>query len=235
MPRIHTELDVLLDTRLATLIYLDEKEAARAFDLGYRERTSDFWWHLGLDIDQKDYENAYRNRAEGDHILKRAKMTNAIGLIAHMSDQLIEQAQGTPFSDEVTVEINTYPYLLSSQVKAAFIAGIEDLFPAYTKLETSRVSIKEQTPERIDQDYDLFMTYDFDTWLNEHHERLKVKRMPSMIMLSAALYRNEIPKESDLIDDEGNYMCPFAALEYALTEYVSLTLADAKYFSLVDP
>lgn len=235
MACIHVTLDSLLDTRLGTLIYLDEQEAARVFDCGYYQRTSDDWSALGLNINQSEYQRVYENRSEGGHILSLSKITNAVALVVHMADELEEQAKTTPFNDKTRIEVNTYPYLFSAELCDTFARALGIYFPDSVEITTTRVSTKELTPSHIDEYYDMFVIYDFNEWLQEHYEKLRARPIPSTLALAPALYHNQIPDDEELKDEQGNTICPFAALEYVLTPMLSLSLADVRYFSLIEP
>lgn len=234
MAHLLVDLDSLLDTRIATLIYIDEEQASKAFDLGYKDRLSDRWSELGLDIDQQHYEKIYAQRAQGDFALKRARLSNAAALVTHMSMELEKQAISTPFNDYTKITINTYPYLFSDEVQRLFLEGIRLNFPSSVRLEMDRIPIEELTPRKIRENYDLVMLYDLDEFLNAQIENFKEVKIPSVILIAPALYGVHTPKEEELYDDEGNYLDPFSTFEYIMTEFISLNLAKPRYFSLID-
>lgn len=232
--RISIPLDALLDTRLGVLIYVDESQAIHALNNGYRQRDSDFWDRLGLSIDQQRYDEVYRQRAEGDYILRRSKITGVIPLIHQLSQQLSRQAQTTPFNEQTVYEINTYPYQLSEQVQNALLDGIYSMIAPDVKLQANRIPTEKLTPHVIRNDYSGIFFYNLDEWLQCHHQAIQQCPFPQVTVIAPAIYHCRPPSEDELYDEDGYYLPPFPSLEATLSAYMALSLTDIAYFSLID-
>lgn len=120
--RLYVELDGLLDTRLATLILLDEAEAAKALDLGYRTRLSDDWVKLGLAVDQATYDERYRLRDR--KTLQAARPTGIVPMVHQLVGALGKMADNTPFVEAVTLDINFWPYQVSEAERQEILTAV---------------------------------------------------------------------------------------------------------------
>ena len=230
--RIYVSLDDLLDTRLATLIRLDEQLAGEVIECGYRDRVSDRWQELGVDVDQDAYERLYADR-DGE-TLAIARPTNAVLMIHEMTAELEKLAVNTPMVDGITLDVNLWPYRMSQQVIDEVLNAIRFNLSPTVSVDSVFFSPQELTPELIDRSWDGLLMYDFNGWLTHHHEALMNKRMPRVSFIAPTLFANKTPTEDEVTFDGMGAVSPFAALEISLTEYLMLQMVDARYFSLVD-
>lgn len=230
---IYIDLDSLLDTRLGTLIQINEIAAIEALDNGYHARISDDWSKLTPNINQAEYNSRYKTR--DIETLKVSRCTNAVPIINELSKSLIEAAIYTPEVSSVAVEVNLYPYKLSSDE----VKMIEDVVRYYlsvnTNIKTTYLTPEQLTPDVIYLHYDGLIMYDFNAWIVSQVERLKEKRLPTVTIMAPALYANKIPDKDEITFEDTGEISPFASLELVLCEYVDLHLLDAKYFSLIVP
>lgn len=120
--RIYVELDSLLDTRLATLIRIDEAEASKALELGYRERLSDVWSQLGLNINQDVYAERYRKRDRAT--LQAARPSGIVPMVHQLVGALGKMADNTPFVEAVTLDVNFWPYQLTEGERQEILAAV---------------------------------------------------------------------------------------------------------------
>lgn len=230
--RLYVELDCLLDTRLATLIHLNESWASQVVQEDYRERRSDNWQHLGVDVPWETYQAAYSAR-DGD-VLKLAKLTNLAPLLNHITNELEKNIQNAPMVGRVEVEVNLYPYVCAEPVQAAIRDAVQYMLSSDAMVTVTYLPLETLTPTQIDHRWDAVVQYDFNAWLNQHHTALKAKPLPRILFISPALLLPEVsPTEEIYVEGISTPLSPFAALEMQLVDYVSLRLLDAKYFSLV--
>lgn len=227
---IHVELDALLDTRIATLLRMNPDLVEQALMSGYRERVSDVWSEIGLDVDQAEYDQLYRSRDVTT--LKLARPTSIVPLLTDMTETLGRQAVEDPQIDKIGVEINVWPYEVSDLVMEAIEYAIKVWVSVDCEVTTVNYDRGSLTPELIDRNYAAVIFYDFDGWLAVHDRALVDKRIPTVSVIAPALYRNGRPEE--VVHDDGSPVEPFAATELALVEYLTLVMKDATFFSLVE-
>lgn len=230
--RLYVELDGLLDTRLATLILLDETQALAALDAGYRERVSDEWARLGLGLPQDQYEKRYRQRDV--NTLKAARPTGAIPMINRMVHAFGEMATKTPFTEKVTLDVNFWPYSVSEDVRVEILSAVKLMIGTEVEVDSVHLAPEQLNPELIDRSWDGVVMYDFNQWLGLHEGALRKHPIVSIPFMVPMLYANRVPAEGETEIEELGEVSPFAALEMVLSEYVMLHVMDVKYFSFVD-
>lgn len=159
------DLDVLLDTRIATLVQLDPDEAMRLLESGFTSRVTDDLSGMNSTISNEAYQEAYKNRDV--ETLKTSRMTNYIFELAILIKQMTENlAKDNTRVLDPCVVINYYPYKeLDDEVLKQIIYAVEQYI-------TTAVTIKSVylSPEELDlkamksSDILTYITYDFQVW-----------------------------------------------------------------------
>jgi hypothetical protein len=159
------DLDVLLDTRIATLVQLDPDEAMRLLESGFTSRVTDDLSGMNSTISNEAYQEAYKNR--DIETLKTSRMTNYIFELAILIKQMTENlAKDNTRVLDPCVVINYYPYKeLDDEVLKQIIYAVEQYI-------TTAVTIKSVylSPEELDlkamksSDILTYITYDFQGW-----------------------------------------------------------------------
>ena len=159
------DLDVLLDTRIATLVQLDPDEAMRLLESGFTARVTDDLSGMNSTISNEAYQEAYKNR--DIETLKTSRMTNYIFELAILIKQMTENlAKDNTRVLDPCVVINYYPYKeLDDEVLKQIIYAVEQYI-------TTAVTIKSVylSPEELDlkamksSDILTYITYDFQVW-----------------------------------------------------------------------
>ena len=159
------DLDVLLDTRIATLVQLDPDEAMRLLESGFTSRVTDDLSGMNSTITNEAYQEAYKNR--DIETLKTSRMTNYIFELAILIKQMTENlAKDNTRVLDPCVVINYYPYKeLDDEVLKQIIYAVEQYI-------TTAVTIKSVylSPEELDlkamksSDILTYITYDFQVW-----------------------------------------------------------------------
>lgn len=230
--RIYVELDGLLDTRLGTLILMDEVEAQRTLTLEYATRKTDDWATLGSSIESALYARKYERRDE--ETLKASRCTGMIPMIHRMTHGLEEMGAKTPLVEEIVVDVNFWPYRLSDDVTLDILTAVRTMVSPSVNVDSVWFSPDELSPGLIDRSWDGMIIYDFNGWLMAQKDRLIDKRIPRIPFICPALYANAPPKPGETYDNDIGEVDPFAALEMLLSEYLMLHMVEPKFFSLVD-
>lgn len=225
-------LDALLDTRLATLFRLSPAQAEAILFNGYRTRESDQWSVLSSEIDQAAYQEAYQRR--DIDTLKAARPTSIAPVINQITNTLGKAAIQAPIIERIRVDVNVYPYQMDDALKEMIAGAVNEWVSVDTIVTVVDMPPTEITPMFLDRHYAAMILYDFDEWLGLHHEQLMHSPIPTVTVIAPALYLDKKPTEMDLRVDGTDMVSAFAALEMALLEYLSLTIMDAKYFSLIE-
>lgn len=229
--RLLVELDALLDTRLATIAQIAPALAVKAAESGYTERLNNDWDSL-LDCSINDeFKRRYAQRDV--ETLKVSRCTASVLVVNEITQAWEDLAQNSPLVESYAVDINVYPYRLSEAELDAIVSAVLSYVSLDCQVEIVSYPPEALTPELIDKHWSILLLYDLDGWLNAQVERLKEKKIPAVTIVAPALYHDRIPGEEDLPKETLGNISPFAALELALVEYVSINLIDAKYFSIL--
>lgn len=229
---ILVSLDALLDTRLATLFHLDPTQTETMLSTGYRDRESDVWSELGFEFDQQAYLDAYR--ARDIETLKASRPTSIAPVINQITNSLGKAAIQAPMIERIRVDVNVYPYRMDDSLKEMIAGAVNEWVSVDAIVNIVDMPHSEVTPMFLDRHYSAMIIYEFDEWLGYHHEQLIDCPIPTVTIIAPALYLDKKPSNDELRLDGTDMVSAFAALEMALIEYVSLTIMDAKYFSLIE-
>lgn len=227
------DLDMLLDTRLATVARLNADQAAALIETTYRERVNDDFRRLIDGFDQEAFRSLYRERGEDTLTLQMARPTGFVVALAMICNSLQKQMIETPLVDSITVEINTWPYTFTEDEKEALVESISTYTSIDTKVRATRLSPQQITPALLKEHYAAYALYELDHWLCTHIDELKQVKIPTVTMFAPALYVGDPPDDDDITVTGQGPINPFGALELSLSEYVTLSMVTPEYVSLV--
>lgn len=229
---IYVSLDALLDTRFGTLIRLNEDKAINLIKNGYRDRQSDDWTLIDESIDMSAYQELYDKR---DHrTLELSRCSGIVPTLCQMVLELKEASKGVPFIDNITIDLNTYPYDCTDEVKRELANVASYLTGGVADVKISYVPLIGLMPDYLDSNYDAVIMYDFNDWLEKHGGALKEKPLPRLTFIAPAIFHGEIPDDKDLDFGDLNTNDPFTATEMALADFLMLRLVDVSKFSVVE-
>lgn len=221
-------LDVLLDTRIATIALMDEDKAINLLQNGYHNRRSD----LFLGIDKNEFLEKYSQRDE--LTLAKSQCTGIRFVLEDMIDTLHMQSETTPYHDKISITINTYPYKIKFDTLNLIIKAISGWLKFKGEIRTVYLSDEDLTPELIKSSYDILFMYHYAQWLET-----QVKNFENTSINNCNLYVPAISFEHDLNDkflesivDEG--MHPLEALKFLLAPFINLEPIDVEVFSVLN-
>lgn len=233
------DLDVLLDTRIATLVQLDPEEAVKILKSGYSSRTTDDLSGIDTTITTEEYKTAYAKR--DIETLKTSRMTNYIFELAMTVKQLTENlAKDNTRVKDPCVVINYYPYKdLDTEVLSQIVYAIQQHITTAVDIKTVYLE-----PDKLDlkalKNLEIltYITYDFKTWFETSFSIAKGKNaiisypkftivvpkiMPELTSFdqldadSRQILQNKTPFEFMKL-----YWAPMFGIEYCPIELMSL-------------
>jgi len=229
------ELDCLLDTRLGTLALLDEEAAAGLLGPRYTTRASDNWSFLTHGkVSNEAFAERYRAR---DHaVLEASRPTDLIAHLQPMLRKLEQNGFNEPVTQDLTLQINYYPYVLSAREQHFIAEVMSSHYSApYTTIEMVSIPPEALTPKRLRDEYSLVVVYDFNQWLGLHIEALAKQPTPATYMVAPALDATLATKPQVFYGvDTPVQSNPFAALELFMAEFIALAIHPVAEFSLID-
>lgn len=222
-------LDVLMDTRLATLRRLNEDESRVIEGSWYHKRTVDVFDRNGSKINQKAFEALYEARDE--ETLKNAFMTQMpkylMSLIARLTTQ-----QGMPLlAQQFKIDINVYPYRLSEEVRASIVLAIETYTNNAAEINLVDFAPEELSVQLIKSQYAICFMYDFNEWLMKHTEEFKVTTMPEVRVVAPKLYLKDTPLP--LLEKVKTEEYGWEQMSLMFVGLVGVVFMDVNLFSIV--
>lgn len=171
------DLDVLLDTRIATMFNIDIAEAIRILNEGYLSRKTDDMDGVSNIITNDIFTKAYA--ARNIETLKTARLTNYIFELANVVSNLAKAID----NDDTRVEdpcivINYYPY---KDLDEDTLKDIVYAVGSYTT-DALEIRVAYYKPDELDLNFLkeaeilTYITYDFKTWFESNFNIKKGKK-----------------------------------------------------------
>ncbi len=231
---IHVDLDAIMDTRLATLFALNPSYVDEALSNGYHTRLIDDWTLITSLKDNQLFKTAYANR--NIETLKHSRMTGIVLALDTILSKMIKDNISNPLAESFVVRLNFYPYNeLTYDDRQTYIKWFSYYLHPTVGIEEVYIPTKEITPKHIDDNYGGFIIYNLEEWCKHHIEALANHKIPTVSLFAPALHSTHVPTKKEMQIASIGEMTGPQAFEYMLTEYLEVTLLDAKYFSVVDP
>lgn len=168
--RVLLDLDVILDTRLPFLYKLYSnslKEAGALQAYVSRDRDIPSFFLEGVP-ESKDalFKASYENRSVED-ITSNSGPTKILSLLEQELQNATTSISDSPYKYSYSFTLNVYPYELNDKEKKEFIAGIRYwLMPYDIDIDVISVSNEWLTMEYLHENFNRWITYDFESWTN---------------------------------------------------------------------
>lgn len=175
---IYTDLDTLMDTRLATLYRMDPSKVDEILPM-YFSRVSDEF----PGYDTEAFKQMYAARDETT--LKHAMLTEATQILKFFAGKTLVARVGTPFRKQPKVTINMFPYMLTEGVQNVLITAVNYHCKGMLDIELVFKPPEEVTPSYIRNEFAMMAMYDYCPWLDLHAENgnFRRTRIPSVKLM----------------------------------------------------
>lgn len=224
--KVLVDIDVLLDTRLATIAKINEDTAVDVLNNGYRTRTIDSF----PGISAEEFKKAYAKRDVDT--LTMSVATNAFILLQSCIRGSIENIIVGGPGQPISFEINYHPYDLSGEEVDFIRQAIEARTMEIVDINMVKIDNMFLTPTYCKENYALMIKYDYVEWIEMHQEELAKKPMPGVGLIAPALYHLQVPTDEEMEDFKRNSIDPFQTTEIALAPAIGLRLIKPDIFSL---
>lgn len=219
---MYTELDAILDTRIALLYQHYPKETIKLLNESYFSRIADDYAFLSAD----DFRALYQTR--NNETLKHAMVTTAIAFINVFKTKTLMALVDSPYQRQPMVTINTFPYKIPESTLGALIAAIRKLTDDGIDIEIIHEPRENITPSFIKRKYAFMMLYDYWDWLEVHslNENFKTTQIPAVTLFGPAIVKSsKVYRELSAIN-------PFDAIEKFCSPMVKVSLCPVSKFSI---
>lgn len=226
---IFIELDVLLDTRLATLYNLGEENMISALNNGYFIRRTDTFYGT----DKETFDKAYKARDK--ETLKNAGITKMIGFVRELIYAMNTQAIEEPIHSGPKIYVNIYPYKLNDDEITSIIKATALATGELCDIEIVDMTPDEVTPAFCKSNLAIMFLYNYAPWLEAQAERFKITRCSEITVIVPGIYFNKEPTKEELSKALSTYMHPLKAIEFVSAVFINLKLYEIDNFCLNAP
>jgi hypothetical protein len=230
-------LDVLLDTRIATVAKLAGHAVALEVLKGnYHTRKDDKFPAVSVEA----YKTLYAARDE--ETLALSCSTNIDTFLRDLVHSLLKQTFSRPFHQGVRVVINTYPYQLSDEITQQILGAVIDKLLPDPGLQTPLTVVAEHlpdqalTPDYCKNNFSALLMYDYEHWLQMQQLALLKRPMPEVTLFAPALYFVHTPTEEEIAQHQTEFEWdPFESIQRAVRGGIDLQFLPIELFSIVKP
>lgn len=222
--RLLTELDALLDTRLGVLEGISvEAATAVAQNPAYYTRSVDNFESL-CDVPHAVWTYAWTKRSVKD--LRVSQVTPIAAMLHYQLLELERKLALDPTLSGIELEVNCFPYQLSSEEKTVFALSIAQTIGRKTPIRMIYVPWNEMNPLHVRSYYSGLVLYNHNDWLKHNHTALIRIGLPQVTLVAPKLYYQPISAndESRLEGDKEINVWKMLTTMYA--EVVGLEFLD---------
>lgn len=219
MNNFYTELDTLIDTRLAIASMLDPDGTAKAvLDGSYSTRIKN---NIG-NISGSIIENIYKDRNK--NLLLHGIPTKMFKLIKDYISEVMYNVLNVE-SMSMKLYVNIYPYKLNSEEQEYIYNMLQSKFPGISILIVD-MSNEELTPDWVYQNIKYLFKYDVMDWIELHtsNKLLITRPMFGINIFTPCILTNSV-KSSD-VDEK--YI---ETIKKSVETVADINFIDSDYFS----
>lgn len=233
--RLLMDMDSLMDTRMGTLIRL-RPDISKVLDLmTYRKRETDNYGELtdGA-VSTEAFKELYSKR--DTETLKASVITGILPIVDSYIVSLQERLYRKVDIGSIDVYLNLHPYVLSGPELEEVLDILRLTLPPYAKISAVRERPEDLTPDLLSSRYNGWITYDFNSWLEHHHETLLFRPINEMTVIIPRLLHGKPGEDMGEIEDD-----PFKDADkhglfaMVMEDYVHLELLDVEDYCFLIP
>lgn len=222
---IYVDIDAIMDTRLATLIQLDEYLLEHVMKNGYTERVEDIFDPVPKEL----YKELYRTRDV--ETLSHAFKTKMVGYIKDTVYSLVSHMRTGSYERKIDIALNTYPYKLNAELREVYKSVLTTALGPLANVNVMYAEPSLITPNYIKGNYSLLIKYDYGEWLDMHAHAFKDNPLPNVSLFVPDIWFKDKPSDEEIekLTEDGG-MHPMAAIEFISAPLIALKLISIAYY-----
>lgn len=227
-------MDAMVDSRMGTLICLKE-DIQKVLPLhSYRQRSMDDWSALtGGAITQEAFDERYARRDL--NVLKKSIITGMVPVLMNYVDSLRERFTRGVDVSSISVDINSWPYLVPGPLADTYQNCLRGLLPVYVKVNWCRIPPEDMTPTFMKAHYNGWITYDHHKWLELHQHELLGVPVNELAVITPKLAVKELGELDGVEADVFGDMDKHGLLELVMEDFIHLEHVPVSDFCFVLP
>lgn len=224
--RLLISLDVLLDTRLATLAKMNDGYPEMVLSKGWKERDGDFYEQWIDGFDRAQFEEFYSKRGETNDIHTKSLVSGYLSRLIADITIIRGSSVNHPMAGNIGIDINIWPYMFSGTEEQ----GLKDALKTYIgdgiNIEIVRINPSKLSPKAIRGRWAVFSMYNFDEWFVIHSEALLETPIPSVVCIVPRLLKKPLTDdiETDPTLEVTGALVEFLGLEWITPKEVSIAI-----------
>lgn len=214
-------MDAMVDSRMGTLLTMRDDISSVLPLKAYRQRTMDDWTALtdGA-ISHEAFVERYARRDLS--VLKRSIITGMVPVLMNYVDTLKERFFRGVDVSSISVDINTWPYILPGPIAESYQNCLRVLLPAYVQIGVCHLSPEECTPTFMKNNYSGWITYDLHPWLAMHQDELLGVPVNELAVITPKLFMKEPGEFEGAADDVFTGVDKHGLLEMVMEDFLHL-------------
>lgn len=227
--RLLTELDALLDTRLATVDKLDPEAAVRLVaNPTYFERIRDDFEPL-CGIEEAAYQAAWKTRDV--ETLQHALVCPTIDLVHFALLDLERRAITDPAITGVALDVNVWPYQLTEAEAHDIALAIAQRAGYRSPIRLLCQPMAYFTPSLIKDQYAGLIFYNHNEWFTCHAEELLLQvGIPQVTLVAPKLVNDRLPTDEELDYGTEVKRDAYEITSFMMTPHVGLEYVDVLHY-----
>ena len=229
---IMVDLDSLLDTRFALMMYLDIQNKTNyaipaVMHPDYAKRKGEDWIAEQIHLSYEEWMALWDKR-HTLNILPLSTQTFSIQAILAYVDECVKEQMKPTTGYDFDLIVNTYPYSLPEEDCNEIAELLDEQAPIFGSIKVVYLSPSQLGPSFFKENLECYWTYDLRVWTNTHLEWLVNHPRPTIQLVSPKLI-HPIPKGTELTEDDKlviENIEPFELMVITLSPFVSIHLQD---------
>jgi len=226
------DLDGMFDTRMGTLLSLHSDLPSVLPIHEYRRRTIDDWTALSKGaVTTEAFNEAFAKR--DITTLKRSIISGMVPVLMNYIDSLQARFFRGVDVASVSVDINTWPYVLPGPIADTFKNCLRVLLPTFVGVNAVSYPPEKMTPTFMQTHYSGWVTYNIHPWLELHQIELLGNPINSVAVITPKLR----VKELEGMDGEDAFkdMDKHGLLEMVMEDFLHIEHVPVSDFCFVLP
>lgn len=221
---VYVDLDALMDTRLGTLVELDDSLLEHVMKNGYTSRDEDVF----PDVPKELYRELYK---------KRDTQTLLYSIKTKMLEYLKETIQAMrkvlpleAYGSKVDITINAYPFTLTPEQRQTYAELITDALGPLVNVQVIYAGPELFTPTYCKSNYSLIIKYEYADWLEYHAHAFQKHPIPDVTLFVPDIWFKDKPSADVIEKTTVESMHPMEAMEFASAPFICLKLISVAYY-----
>ncbi len=228
MRTLLTDLDSILDTRLAVL-YKEFGQDIEKIMPNYKDRQINSFLPL---VDNKGFLELYAKR--DIDVLRDSIKTESFNILRSFVMRVMTEMSMSPTPSPPKIILNVFPYELDQNTLKTLINLIITFVGEFVDVEVINKPECEITPKYLDDEIELYLKYDFSSWLDEQARLFTFKKYkcPDVIMMTAGVLNMEEETYNALLNDEqAKVLSPTESISLLCISLINIQFAATSLFS----